>query len=872
MRKAIPFIVAALAIVGGFFLGKATKSRLGNKEAATVVAPSGDGVERKRVPLAGVPKGPLTAPVTIVEFSDFQCPFCGRAAPTVDQLYKDYPGKIRIYFRHYPLPFHADAPLASQAALAAEAQGKFWEMHDKLFANQQNIKRVDLERYAQEIGLDMAKFKQALDSNAYKGRVDQDMAVAGQIGVDGTPAFFINGRLLSGAQPLEKFKTIVDEELVAAQKLIAKGTPAERLYETLIASAGLAVPRQIAPTPPSAAPKPVIPQDVFKVTVGDAPVKGGKQPKVTLIEYSEFQCPFCGRVTPTVDQILKTYGDDVQVAFKHYPLPPSMHPNAAIAAYASEEARAQGKFWPMHDKLFANQGALGRADLEKYAQEIGLDMAKFKAALDGSKGKEKVDADQAEGMKFGVRGTPSFFVNGRFIRGAQPFDTFKTVIDEELQKADAKLKAGVPRAQLYAAVIKDGLDKAPTPPPPPPRPGEPEAGAAYRAEIGKAPVKGPKDALVTIVQFSDYQCPFCSRVEPTINQVMDAYKGKVRVAWKDLPLPFHPNAVPAALAARAAGEQGKFWEMHDKIFANQQNLDRATFEKYAGELGLNMARFKSALDQQKYKSEIDADAAQGNKIGASGTPAFFVNGVFLSGAQPFDAFKARIDEELKKAEALVAKGTPKAKVYDSIMKTAKTAVAAAPAAAQGGPEPDAKVYKVDPGNSPSKGPKNAPLTVVVFSDFQCPFCSRVEPSLAQLEKDYPGKVRIVWKNFPLDFHPNAKPAANAAHAAGEQGKFWEMHAKLFANQSQLDRATYEKYAQELGLDMAKFKAALDSNKFDSVIAADMKQGAEVQVTGTPATFINGRKIEGASPYETFKKLADQELTKKGTVAERRRRG
>ncbi len=133
-------------------------------------------------------------------------------------------------------------------------------------------------------------------------------------------------------------------------------------------------------------------------------------------------------------------------------------------------------------------------------------------------------------------------------------------------------------------MTKEGLAKAAPPPPAPPRQGEPDANTAYRADIKGAPMKGSKDALVTIVQFSDFQCPFCSRVEPTISKVMDEYKGKVRVVWRNLPLPFHPNAMPAAIAARAAGEQGKFWEMHDKIFANQrQHGPRDVREVRAGD-------------------------------------------------------------------------------------------------------------------------------------------------------------------------------------------------------------------------------------------------------------------------------------------------
>jgi len=125
------------------------------------------------------------------------------------------------------------------------------------------------------------------------------------------------------------------------------------------------------------------------------------------------------------------------------------------AAIAAEAAKDQGKFWEMHDKLFANQTQLDRPSLEKYAQEIGLDMGKFKAALDAKKGEAQAQADTKEGTQFGVRGTPGFFINGRFLRGAQPFDSFKAVIDEELKKADEKLKSGVPTQYGYGMGVHD---------------------------------------------------------------------------------------------------------------------------------------------------------------------------------------------------------------------------------------------------------------------------------------------------------------------------------------------------------------------------------------------------------------------------------
>jgi protein-disulfide isomerase len=865
LRKVIIFILAIGAVTGGYFLGRGKWNAGGGAGVAKFSCPSlgtsvaGDDVERKCVPFDGKSKGSSRAQVTIVEFSDFQCPFCSRVVPTVDKLVKEYPDKVRVFFRHNPLPFHSDAPLAAQAAVAAENQGKFWEMHDKLFANQQNIKRPDLEKYAQELGLDMAKFKADIDAPATKKRVDEDMDIAKKLGVQGTPNFFINGRPVRGAVPYEDFKKVVDDELGRANKLMAKGVGSGALYGALMKGQGKGFG---VPTPPAAPPKIPISAEVYKIDSGKAPQIGGKEPKITLIEFSDFQCPYCSRAKGTLVELQKIYKDDLQITFRHYPLP--FHNNAMPAAIAAVAAAEQGKFWEMHDKLFANQQALASADLEKYASEIGLDVAKFKAAIDNPKTKAVVEADMKVANNFGVGGTPAFFINGHSFSGAYPLESFKMAIDEDIKKVDAMLAAGTPRASLYATLIKDGLDKA-APRKEEARPGEPQAGEAYKAEVKGAPIKGAKDALVTIVQFSDFQCPFCSRVEPTIDQVMKEYAGKVRVAWRNLPLPFHDKAKPAAIAAMAANEQGKFWQMHDILFKNQQALGAEDLQKYAQEIGLNMGKFKAALEDKKLVTGIEADSAMGAKIGARGTPAFFINGTFLSGAQPFERFKATIDEALKKAEELVKKGTPKAKVYDVIMKTAKAEVGGGSPAAAGEGEGAGPVKKVEVGNAPVRGPKNAPITVVLFSDFQCPFCSRIEPSISELEKAYPGKVRVAWKNFPLSFHNNAKPAAEAALAAHEQGKFWEMHDILFKNQQALSAADLEKYAQEIGLNMPKYKAAVDSHKFAAQVDLDTKQGSAVGVEGTPAAFVNGHLVSGAQPVDAFKKIVEAEFKGGGKV-------
>jgi protein-disulfide isomerase len=203
----------------------------------------------------------------------------------------------------------------------------------------------------------------------------------------------------------------------------------------------------------------------FKVPVtSDQPSKGPKDALVTIVEFSEFQCPFCARVLPTMKQIQETYGDKVRIVWRNNPL--AFHNNAAPAAAVAMEAFAQGgndKFWEVHDVLFANQKALDRANLEKYAEEAGLDLAKVKKALDDGTHAKAIAADQSVASQFGARGTPYFFVNGRQLRGAQPFASFKGVIDDEIAKAESLIAKGVKKEQLYATITQDGMTKAAAP-------------------------------------------------------------------------------------------------------------------------------------------------------------------------------------------------------------------------------------------------------------------------------------------------------------------------------------------------------------------------------------------------------------------------
>jgi protein-disulfide isomerase len=176
-----------------------------------------------------------------------------------------------------------------------------------------------------------------------------------------------------------------------------------------------------------------------------------------------------------------------------------------------------------------------------------------------------------------------------------------------------------------------------------------------RVEISAdgAPFKGPAKAPVTIVEFSDFHCPFCRRVIPTLTQIESKYGDKIKLVFRDFPIEgLHPGATKAHEAARCANEQGKFWPYHDKLFAGPPKSSPEIFKAFAKELGLDVASFETCFDAGKYQADIKKDIEEGNRVGVTGTPAFFINGRLISGAQPLEAFARIIDDELSRDVAV----------------------------------------------------------------------------------------------------------------------------------------------------------------------------------------------------------------------------
>jgi protein-disulfide isomerase len=169
-------------------------------------------------------------------------------------------------------------------------------------------------------------------------------------------------------------------------------------------------------------------------------------------------------------------------------------------------------------------------------------------------------------------------------------------------------------------------------------------------EEGDNPAIGPKDAPIKIVEFTDYQCPFCGKSRPTVNQILSEYKGKVRYVLRDFPLSFHKDSIKAHEAARCAGEQNKYWEMNKKMFENQTAIKPEDLKKYAEGLKLKMDKFNECLDSNKFADIVKQNQEYGEKVGVSGTPAFFINGRMVSGARPFSSFQEIIEDELRNAK------------------------------------------------------------------------------------------------------------------------------------------------------------------------------------------------------------------------------
>lgn len=314
--------------------------------------------------------------------------------------------------------------------------------------------------------------------------------------------------------------------------------------------------------------------------------------------------------------------------------------NSAPLSAGDVVATIDGKSITAGELDSASKGSLQRVDQEIYQIKRGVldDMIQDKLVAQAAEKqgksvedylKENIDAKVNEPS---IDEMKTFYEAHKDQMGGKKFEEAKESIKSFIIQRNSQ---GI-RQQLFsglraAADVKVKLE--------PPR---------ADVEVGDAPTIGPKSAKVTIVEFTDYQCPFCGRVRQTINKLIDEYKDNIRYALRDFPLSFHDKAKKAHEAAHCAGEQGKYWEYNKVLWENQRELDVDKLKTYAKNLNLNGEKFNKCLDSGKFTKMVEENAAYGASVGVSGTPAFFVNGISLSGARPYQDFKDIIEDELKK--------------------------------------------------------------------------------------------------------------------------------------------------------------------------------------------------------------------------------
>jgi protein-disulfide isomerase len=599
--------------------------------------------------------GSRSAPVTIVLYSDFQCPYCQKVEASLDEVKQKYgPEKLRIVWKNNPLPIHKDAkPAALAAATVFDLGGAkaFWRFHEKAFENQKGLTEEAFASWADGAGVDRAAYQAAYAEKKLAAKVEDDFASGKKIGVRGTPASFINGVYLNGAQPASEFSKVIDAELAKADKLAASGVAADQLYVKLsqenVAKTPLVkdtVDKRIADQPLTNE------QTVWKVPVGVSPVRGPADALVTIVEFAEFECAFSLKAAPVLADLMKAHPGKLRIVWKHRPAP--FHARAVPAAMLSVLARREKGdegFWAAHDALFADGRSLEDDGLVAIGKKIGLDEAQVKLAIAQPAG-AALDDDAALADDLEASGTPHLFINGRRIVGA-PAPKVRAVVEEELKKAEDLVVAGTPAAEVYAKVMASAKEMPP-----------PETKTIDPAPED-APTKGNPAAKIEMHMFSDFECPFCKRSEGTLAQVEKDYGDRVKFIWRDKPLSMHKTAPLAAQAAREAYKQkgvAGFWAFHDELFKIQgADFGRSGFDEIAEKQGLDLKAFGAALDSGAHAAAVQASSDQAGGYGITGAPSFVVtfaahdgklDGYFMSGAAPYAKFKRIIRAAMERVD------------------------------------------------------------------------------------------------------------------------------------------------------------------------------------------------------------------------------
>jgi protein-disulfide isomerase len=628
---------------------------------------------RWRVPVSAddIQLGRTDAPVTMVVFVDFECAYSARAWEPLMQTLDAHPGEVRVVLKHNPLPGHLHARGAARAALAAYEQGKHRELIARLFASPTALDRPSLLAHARALGLDLASFQSAIDTARLDARIDADIAQLERLGGRGTPMWFVNGVPFRGALERDELEQIVAAEMPYVRaEILAHGVPAHRVYQQLLRRARARQPV----LPPSPAPERLDLLQRYRVPVTPADARRGETSAlVTLAMFVDVTETHSRRLQRTVDALEREYAGELRIVWKHNPL--SIHPMAVLGHQALIAAGEQGRFWDMAAALFALQGdgagALERAQILAQARRLRLDLDAFERALDAASTIERIEADVHLAHQLDLRGAPMVFINGRPVRGARSQAAYAALIDQELARARQHVaRHGHPGDvdALYEALTRDGLEAARAVQAQPVAPLLPRRHVAVDSAD---PHQGPRFARVTIVAYMDFACPHSAEAAGTLAFLLRKYPGEVRLVFKYQPLPFNRNARDAAAAAMAADRMGRFWDMHDWLFAHQDTLDRAGVERGAAAIGLDVREFGRLFDDPVVTDRrIEAAEAHAAAHGLDYAPVLFVNGRPVAPGSRLEELEALVRIESEHATQVLASGVPPDRLYDTLIENA----------------------------------------------------------------------------------------------------------------------------------------------------------------------------------------------------------
>jgi len=388
--------------------------------------------------------------------------------------------------------------------------------------------------------------------------------------------------------------------------------------------------------------------------LGSEPIWGTRNAALTWVIFGDLDCPHTRRAWRALEVVKASFGDDLRIVFHHRPL--REHPNALDAARAlAGVARVHGTlaFFDVLHRVLQGDASSSSERLTAELAAAGYGASKLSDLV--AAGEPQVRADLQLAGQFALKSTPFSFLNGQAIDGERTALELEQLLREEQRSATWLSAAGLSQATLYATRTSSNLI------------GVGNAGQSRSCvPIGKSASRGAVDALVTLVEFSDFECQYCKRVEPTLKALLARYPKTLRLVWKDYPLPQHKSAQLLANFAADAFRRGSasgFWAVHDGMFARAEALDDGALGALAGKAGLDGALLLISARAGVHDAAIRADMKLGQKLNVNGTPTFFANGRRIEGALPLEQFEALIQEELRTAQRIVLHGTAPRDVY-----------------------------------------------------------------------------------------------------------------------------------------------------------------------------------------------------------------